>query len=139
VKTLQEILGAPDRPAAVRERGHDLSPSFFFVLRSNLEEARKAGQHEIVASLEAIRGEAVVAAEAAMPPRERMVNRLARATSASDRRRILAEAPGEVDAAFREMLHASARRLKEAGAAEAAANLEAAADLVSATATDSPT
>ncbi|MFQ5459562.1 MAG: hypothetical protein ACE5EL_02095 [Anaerolineae bacterium] len=116
-----------------------MSPSFFLVLQANLEEARKAGQHEIVASLEAIRGEAVVAAEAAMPPRERMVNRLARATSEGDRRRILAEAPGEVDAAFREMLHASARRLNEAGAADAAANLSAAADLVSATAAASQT
>ncbi len=130
VATLRAALEAEDPVGVLRARHEDLTPTFFMVLAANVEAAREHGAPQVETRLEELHDAALEIVEAALPPRQRLANRLARSATDADRSLLLTNAAHVVDAAFSADLRASAGNARSAGALEFADNLEAAADLL---------
>jgi hypothetical protein len=130
VELLKWVLQSRHPRPALESRLEELSPAFFLVLSANLQAAEESADPAVVERLHAIQSAAVELVEGSMAPLDRLVNRLARATDAESRREALAAAEEPITADVVAALRATASRAAAGGAAEIAANLEAAADEV---------
>jgi hypothetical protein len=130
VTALREILAAPDPAAAVRRRLDSLSPAFLPVLEANLAAAEERGDAPASERLGEVYAAVVDVIEENLPPRERLVSRLARTTADAERAAVLDEQPTAVDDELLDGLRRTASAARSAGADEAAEALDRAADEV---------
>jgi hypothetical protein len=125
--SLNAILGSADPQAAARRRAPALDGVFLSLLQSTLQDARQRGRTDLVTRLEAVQRWVIEALEARMGPRERLVNRLARAAGAAERREVLSDTTAPLDAQTVAALRQAAADAGELGADDVRRNLEAAA------------
>lgn len=126
--TLRAVLEAPDATEAVRKRAPALDSAFFSVLQANIQAAEERGSAADAERLSAIREAALDGVEAAMSPRQRLVNRLARTTDPEARQQLLDTAEGIGDAQTEATLRRAASDAAAMGADDVAQRLHQAAE-----------
>ncbi len=131
-EVLRAVLASPDPVAALADAMPEPTGALFIVLDANVDAARKEGQDQVVAMLESIRLAAVELAEDRLPPRERLVNRLARTPEAERQRALIDEHSSVVDDELLSLLAETAAAARASGVGEIADSLEQAAELVAA-------
>ncbi len=120
---LLEILQAPDREQAVRERIDQVDEAFLVALAANVSAAEKQNQEEAVNALQEIYTIVMNILEENLPPELRLVNQLIRTETPEERREVLQAHQEVVTPQFKELLNALAQDSEEEQQAEVAQRL----------------
>ncbi|MCB0207188.1 MAG: hypothetical protein KDH89_20400 [Anaerolineae bacterium] len=103
-ETLQAILQAEDRPAAVQEHLPAIDEPFMYLLSEMLDQAEKQGQQARYQVLREVYDLIVREAERQVPPQIRLINDLMRAETDAEQRQILSDNAEMVTPELAEML-----------------------------------
>ncbi len=110
---LMEILQAPDREQAVRERIDQVNEAFLVALAANVSAAENQKQEEAVQALQEIYTIVMNVMEENLPPELRLVNQLIRTETPEERREVLQAHQDVVTPEFKELLDALAQDSEE--------------------------
>lgn len=119
--TLQSILQAEDQKAAVKENAARIDDAFMYVLSAMIAQAEQEGQTEQVQAMKRVQELIMEEAEQQVPPQIRIINRLLRAESDEEQRRILDENAELVTPELAQMLDQLANEVAADGEAAAMA------------------
>jgi hypothetical protein len=114
-QTLQAIMEAKDRPAAIRERWGEIDDTFMYVLGAQIEQAERQGYAVDAQELRGVQEAIINEMESQAPPEIRLLNHLMRADSDSERRRLLDENQPMVTADFLKLLDAITAEVDASG------------------------
>ena len=114
-ETLQTLLQAPDRRAAVREHMDDIDDAFMYVLSANIQELEKRGQGEEAQILREVHEYIMDEMENQAPPEVRLLNRLIRTQDREGRQAILAENPDMATPELKQVIQALIGDAESAG------------------------
>jgi len=120
---LQEILLAPDREQAIRDRIDRFNEAFLLTLAANIAAAQDQKQEEVVKTFEELYEQVLRVLEDNLPPELKLVNQLMRAETSEARRDILQSQRDLVTPRFLELLDALAKDAEEQQQKEAAQRL----------------
>lgn len=118
--TLQSIMEAEDQKAAVQENLGRIDDTFMYVLSAMIAQTEQQGQTEQVRQLRRVQELIMEEAEQQVPPQIRVINRLLRAESEADQRRILDENSEQLTPELVQMLGALAQEIEADGQGEGA-------------------
>jgi len=110
---LLEILQAPDREQAIRERIEQVDEAFLVALAANVSAAENQKQEEVVQALQEIYTVVMNVMEENLPPELRLVNQLIRTETTEERREVLQAHQDIVTPEFKELLDALAQDSEE--------------------------
>jgi hypothetical protein len=122
--TLRAALSQPDPVAALREKVDVPSGALLVVLDANLEAAEKEGQDDVVHVLEAMRNAVIHMIEEGLPPKQRLVNRLARTLDPATQDQLLAESPELLDEELTQMISETIAAARSSGLEQVEVALE---------------
>lgn len=122
-QTLQGIMEASDRPAAIRERWEEIDDTFMYLLSAQIEQAEQQGYKVDAQALRGVQEAIINEMESQAPPEIRLLNHLMRAESDQERRRLLDESQGMVTADFLKLLDAVSAEVDASGDPELRNNL----------------
>ena len=91
MSTLQEIVDAENPEAAIQENLARIDDTFMYVLAAMIAQNEEQGREEQAAELKRVQDLILNEAERQVPPQIRVINRLLRAETDEDQRRILEE------------------------------------------------
>ncbi|HZD11245.1 MAG TPA: CpXC domain-containing protein [Candidatus Binatia bacterium] len=91
MSTLQDIVDAPDTEEAIRDNLGRIDDTFMYVLSAMIAQNEQQGREEQAEELKHVQDLILAEAERQVPPQIRVINRLLRAESDADQRRILEE------------------------------------------------
>ncbi len=91
MSTLQEIVDAENPEAAIQENLARIDDTFMYVLAAMITQNEEQGREEQAAELKRVQDLILNEAERQVPPQIRVINRLLRAETDEDQRRILEE------------------------------------------------
>lgn len=91
MSTLEDIMDAEDRTAAIRENLGRIDDTFMYVLSAMIAQNEEQGRNEQAAELKQVQDLIMEEAERQVPPQIRVINRLLRAENDEDQRSILDE------------------------------------------------
>jgi hypothetical protein len=114
-ETLQGIMEAKDRPAAIRERWGEIDDTFMYLLSAQVEQAERQGYSVDAQALRDVQEAIIQEMENQAPPEIRLLNHLMRAESDQERRRLLDENQEMVTADFLKLLDAVSAEVDASG------------------------
>ncbi|MCL6431479.1 MAG: CpXC domain-containing protein [Anaerolineae bacterium] len=117
---IEEILGSPDREAAIRDRLAEVDTLFLNTLSRAIDEARGQGDIERSARLREVHDTILSLLAEAMPPELKLVNRLLSLESADERKALLAESGALLDENLLALVDALQNEFASQGRREAA-------------------
>lgn len=120
MSTLQSILDAGDVEAAIRENLGRIDDTFMYVLSAMIAQNEQQGRQEQAAELKRVQSLIMDEAERQVPPQIRVINRLLRAETDEDQRRILEENRNLVTPELAQMLDALSQEMGSAEDGQAA-------------------
>lgn len=109
--TLQSIVDASDTEAAIRENLGRIDDTFMYVLSAMIAQNEQQGRQDQVAELKRVQSLIMDEAERQVPPQIRVINRLLRAESDEEQRRILEENRNLVTPELAQMLEALSQEM----------------------------
>jgi hypothetical protein len=118
--TLQSIVEAEDQKAAVQENLGRIDDTFMYVLSAMIAQSEQQGQTDQAQQLKRVQELIMEEAEQQVPPQIRIINRLLRAESEADQRRILDENAEQLTPELVQMLDALAQEVESDGQGKAA-------------------
>jgi hypothetical protein len=121
--TLQAILEADDKVAAVREHWQEIDDNLLYLLVAQIERAEEQGRHAEAAALQAIQELIMQEMEAQAPPEIRLLNQLMRAGSEAEERRLLDDNKSLLSGEFLKAIDSILAELGSAGQQELADKL----------------
>jgi hypothetical protein len=129
---LRAALSQPDPVAALREKVDVPSGALLVVIDANLEAATKEGQDDVVHVLEAMRNAVILMIEEGLPPKQRLVNRLARTLDPAAQDQLLTESPELLDEELMQMISETVAAARSSGLEQVAVALEQASARIAA-------
>jgi hypothetical protein len=115
---LKEILEAPDREKAIRERADQFTPAFMFTLATNISAAREQHREDIAHELEQVQEQMFQVLEERMPPELRLVNQLMREGNKEARQALIDQNRAMFTPRFLELMEALIQDAQEQGQPE---------------------
>jgi hypothetical protein len=122
-QTLQAIMEASDRPAAIRERWGEIDDTFMYLLSAQIEQAEQQGYAVDAEELRNVQEAIIGEMESQAPPEIRLLNHLMRAGSDAERRRLLDDNQPMVTADFLKLLDAITAEVDASGDPQLKTNL----------------
>jgi hypothetical protein len=121
--TLQAILEADDKLAAIREHWEEIDENLLYLLVAQMERADEQGRHAEAAALQAIQELIMQEMEANAPPEIRLLNQLMRAESEAEERQLLDDNKSLLSGEFLQAVDSILAELGSAGQQELADKL----------------
>jgi len=115
---LKEILDAPDREKAIRERADQFTPAFMFTLATNISAAREQQREDLAQALEQVQEQMFEILEERLPPELRLVNQLMREGNREARQALINQNRAMLTPRFLELMQALIQDAQEQGQAE---------------------
>jgi len=115
--TLQAILNADDKAAAIQENVGRIDDTFMYVLSAMIAQAEQQGQTQRKQQLQEVQDLIMEEAEKQVPPQIRLINRLLQAETESEQRTILEENQNLVTPELAQMLNALVEEVTSDGQA----------------------
>lgn len=130
--TLQAILSAPDKEAAIRENLQQIDDAFMYVLSARMAEAEKKGRTAEVQALNEVYDLILKQAESELPPEIQLLNQLVRAETKADQQEILEANTELVSSELLTILDRVLEQAQESGQQELNGRLQSAKSLIEA-------
>jgi molybdopterin converting factor small subunit len=128
--TLQGILEAEDRRAAIRERMEEIDDAFMYVLSANIQQLEQRGQTQQAEVLREVHELIMDEMESQAPPEVRLLNQLIRAEDRETRRQILENNRDAVTPQLKQVIQAVIGDAQSAGQEKLVTHLSEVLDLI---------
>ena len=123
-ETLQAILDAPDREAAVRQHLNQIDDAFMSVLSMRIAQADRQGQTQQAQALHEVYNLIMKQVESQSPPEVQLLNRLITAENESERAQVLDENQSLLSQDMIRLIDAVVQQADQSGQAEMADRLQ---------------
>lgn len=114
-QTLQAILAAEDKPAAIQSRMDEIDDAFMYLLSTRIAQADQDGRAEEMQALNAVHELILKAAESQYPPEILLLNQLMEATTPEAQEQVLDENQALLSPELLGVIDAVIKQFEEAG------------------------
>lgn len=130
--TLESILTAPDKKAAIKENQEQIDDAFMYVLSARIAEAEQEGKKADAQALNELYELILEEAESELPPEIRLLNQLVRVKTKKEQARLIEENQELVSPELLMLVERILEQAQEAGQEELNGRLQSAKSLIEA-------